>query len=96
MENSWISELKSKDIPVDFRDLSTTIGMESTLKVLEYFQGATVYFPKINGGNFGKPRFRAMRKRLHELKADGVNYFRYDGGGRYGYSVGGGGDFEDD
>lgn len=72
MENSWISELKSKDIPFEFRDLSTKIGMEATLEVLEYFQGATIYFPKINGGNFEKPRFRAMQKRLAELKADGV------------------------
>lgn len=68
MSETWIDNLKPKDIPFRFRGLPSKIGMPATIKVIEHFQGTTVYFGKINGHAFEKVRNRLMHERLLELK----------------------------
>ncbi len=64
---------ETENIPDDFQGLSTVIGIDSTLKVMEYFQGSTVYFRKFGGSKLEKKsRLRAMQKRMTQLKELGI------------------------
>lgn len=52
MTEKWLSEIATEisidDLPGDYRQIATAIGVESTLKIVHCVGGLQLYFPKMD------------------------------------------------
>lgn len=43
----WSKNLKPEELPEPYKEMAKNIGIENTLKLVDLYQGAAIYFPKI-------------------------------------------------
>lgn len=64
----WTKDLAPEDLPEPYQEISRMIGLESTLKIADKFQGSTLYLPKMD------TVLRKMRDERIKAEFNGTNH----------------------
>lgn len=61
-DEEWLRELTPDDLPEPYKEISSMVGMDGTLKLADKYQGTAIYLPKLDA---------ALRKvRDEKIKAE--------------------------
>lgn len=64
----WIADIDPDELPEPYRKLSGVIGLEQTLRLANEFQGASIYFPKLDN------TLKSIRDKKIRDEFNGANY----------------------
>lgn len=67
IDKHWGEKLTVEDLPIAYQRLAKKIGLVPFLKVMRYFEGCEVYFPK------RETAFKAVRDRVIRRKWNKIN-----------------------